>query len=158
VKLEIKVDGRAFALAATFLFAAGGLYFGWQSLSSGLELRQQTAWIKAIAAGADPADLDIPAADRQGVLVMGQLAKTSGLSEDDWGKFDVEAQQQMRNGALYMAGSILLAALLVERTVRKSLQRRQLAIRSNAAGRVDPVGIDPVLSRSVTSADDQSDH
>lgn len=142
MKLEIKFDGRALALAVTLLLLAGGGYYGWQTIQSALELRGQTKWIKAIAAGADASELNIPRGDRVGVALMAQVAKTSGLSESDWQTFEDEATSQLRNGALYMAGSVLLAGLAIERAFRKSLPERKASARPGPAGRIEPAVTD----------------
>jgi hypothetical protein len=128
LKLEITFHGGAFALAAALLLSSACGYFGWHTFKSGLELREQTKWIKAIATGADEQALDVPAADRYGVALMAQAAKTSGLSEADWQTFEDEATKQLRSGALYMAGSILLACLAIERSFRKSRSRSKLLV------------------------------
>ena len=142
MKLEIKFDGRALALAVTLLPLAGGGYYGWQTIQSGLELRGQTKWIKALATGADVSELNIPRGDRVGVALMAQAAKTSGLSESDWQTFEDEATNQLRNGALYMAGSVLLAGLAIERAFRKSLPKRKASARPEPVGRIEPAVTD----------------
>ena len=138
MKLEIKFDGRAIALAAALLLLAGCGYFGWKTFRSGLELREQTQWIKAIATGTDVSDLNIPPGDRYGVMLMAQMAKTSGLSESDWRTFEIRATDQLRDGALYMAGSFLIACLAIERVLRKSLPKKHASGDATLAGRIEP--------------------
>lgn len=142
MKLEIKFDGRALALAMTLLLLAGCGYYGCQTFRSGLELREQTKWIKAIATGADASELNIPRGDRSGVLLMAQMAKNSGLSESDWQTFENEATNQLRNGALYMAGSALLVGMAIERAFRKSLPKRKASAKPEPAGRIEPAVAD----------------
>lgn len=138
MKLEIKFDGRALSLTVTLLLLAGCGYYGWHTFRSGLELREQTKWIKAIATGAEASQLAIPRGDRYGVALMAQMARTSGLSESDWQAFENEAANQLRNGALYMAGSVLVAGLAIERAFRKSLP----SARSEQARRIEPAVAD----------------
>jgi hypothetical protein len=142
LKLEIKFDGRALALAAALLLLSGCGYFGWHTFRSGLELREQTRWIKAIATGADDSALDIPQGDRYGVVLMAQMAKTSGLSEADWQTFESESTNQLRNGALYMAGSVLLAGLAIERALRKLLPKQKASAGPISATRAEPAATD----------------
>ena len=142
LQLEIKFDGRAIALAVVLLLLAGCGYFGWQTFRSGLELREQTQWIKAIATGTDVSDLNIPSGDRYGVMLMAQMAKTSGLSESDWRTFEIRATDQLRDGALYMAGSFLIACLAIERAFRKSLPKRDASGDATPAGRIEPASTD----------------
>ena len=142
LKLEIKFDGRALALAVALLFLAGCGYYGWQTFQAGLALREQTKWIKAIANGADASEFNIPQGDRYGVALMAQMAKTSGLAESDWQAFENDAKNQMRNGALYMAGSVLLAGLAIERFFRKSLPRRRPPASPASGGRIEPASKD----------------
>ena len=142
MKLEIKFDGGALVLTLALLFLAACGYYGWQTFQAGLALRDQTKWIKAIAAGADAYELDIPKGDRYGVVVMAQMAKTSGLAESDWQTFENEATKQLRNGALYMAGSVLLAGLAIERLFRKSLPSRKPSAAPGSSGRIEPASND----------------
>ena len=139
LQIEIKFDRRVIALVVVFLILAGGCYVGWQTFQSGLELRQQTQWIKALATGADPSELNIPPGDRYGVALMAQMAKTSGISETDWQTFETEAKNQLRNGALYMAGSVLLAGFAIEHVLRRSPPKRSDAVAAAPAARVEPV-------------------
>lgn len=139
MNLEIKFDGRALVVAVALLFLAGCGYYGWQTLQAGLARREQTKWIKAIATGADASELNIPQGDRYGVALMAQMAKTSGLAESDWQN---EATTQLRNGALYMAGSVLLAGLAIERLFRKSLPRRKPSAEPASSGQIEPASND----------------
>ena len=142
MKLEIKFDGRVLALAVALLLLGGCGYYGWQTFQSGVALRQQTKWIKAIATGADASELNIPQGDRIGVALMAQMAKTSGLAESDWQTFENEAANQLRNGALYMAGSVLLAGLAIERAFRKSLPKRKSSAAPASTGQIEPAAND----------------
>lgn len=142
MNLEIKFGGRALVLAVALLFLAGCGYYGWKTFQAGLALREQTKWIKAIATGADASELSIPQGDRYGVALMAQMAKTSGLAESDWQTFENEATTQLRNGALYMAGSVLLAGLAIERFFRKSLPRRRPPASPASGGRIEPASKD----------------
>ena len=142
LKLEIKLNGGALALAVAVLLLAGCGYYGWQTFQSGLALREQTKWIKAIATGDDASELNIPRGDRYGVALMAQMAKTSGLAESDWQTFENEATNQLRNGALYMAGSVLLAGLAIERLFRKSLSRRRPPAATALSGGIEPASND----------------
>ena len=123
MKLEIHFDAIALALVLALLPTAGLGYYGWQTFRSGMELREQTKWIKALASGADPSNLNIPQSDQYGVELMAQLARKSGLAETDWQAFESEATNQLRNGALSVAGSVLLAGTAIARALRKSLPR-----------------------------------
>lgn len=142
MNLEIKFDGRTLVLAVALLFLAGCGYYGWQTFQAGLALREQTSWIKAIATGADASEFNIPQGDRYGVALMAQMAKTSGLAENDWQAFENEATNQLRNGALYMAGSLLLAGLAIERLFRKSLPRRKPSAEPASSGQIEPASND----------------
>ena len=142
MKLEIKFNGRALALTVVLLLLTGCGYYGWRTLQSGFELRDQTKWIKALATGTDASDLNIPPGDRYGVALMAQMAKKSGLSESDWQTFENEAANQLRTGALYMAGSVLLAGLAIERAFRKSLPKRKASAGPASTGRVEPAATD----------------
>lgn len=142
MKLEIKFDGRALALSVALLCLAGCGYYGWQTFQAGLALREQTKWIKAIATGADASELSIPQGDRYGVALMAQMAKTSGLAESDWQTLENEATNQLRNGALYMAGSVLLAGLAIERLFRKSPPRRKPPAEPASNGHIEPASND----------------
>lgn len=73
---------------------------------------------------------------------MAQMAMTSGLSDADWQKFEAEARSQMRDGALYIAGSVLLAALALERTARKVPRKRLLLPESSQDREVEPRAIE----------------
>lgn len=143
MKLEIKFDGRALALAVALVLLSGCGYYGWQTFRSGLELQEQTNWIKAIATGADASKLNIPQGDLIGISLMAQAAKTSGLAESDWQAFENEATSQLRNGALYMAGSLVLAGLAIERLFRKSLSSRKPSAARASSGRIDTTSTDP---------------
>lgn len=140
--LEIKFDGKTLVLALALLFFAGCGNYGWQTFQAGLALREQTKWIKAIATGVDASEFKIPQGDRYGVALMAQMAKTSGLAESDWQAFENEATSQLRNGALYMAGSLLLAGLVTERMFRKSLSRRKPPSESASSERIEPASND----------------
>lgn len=130
MKLEIQFDAIALALVLALLPIAGLGYYGWQTFKSGLELREQTKWIKALASGADASNLNIPQSDRDGVELMAQMARKSGLAESDWKTFENEATNQLRNGALFMAGSVLLAGTAIARGLRKSLPKGKALVGS----------------------------
>lgn len=140
--LEVKFDGRALVRAVALLLLAGCGYYGRQTFQAGVALRAQTKWIKAIASGADVSEFNIPQGDRYGVALMAQMAKTSGLAESDWQAFENEATNQLRNGALYMAGSALLAGLAIERHFRKSLSRRTPSAEPASSGQIEPASND----------------
>jgi hypothetical protein len=142
LKIEVKFDGRAVVLVVALLLLSGFGYYGWRTFQSGMELRDQTKWIKALASGADASELDIPAGDRYGVALMAQMAKTSGLSETDWQTFESEAWNQLRLGALCMAGAVLLAGLAIERAIRKSLPKRTVGVAMPSAPRIEPITSD----------------
>lgn len=130
MKLEIQFDAIALALVLALLPIAGLGYYGWQTFRSGLELREQTKWIRALVSGADPSNLNIPQSDRYGVELMAQMARKSGLAESDWQTFEREATNQLRNGAPFMAGSVLLAGTAIACGLRKSLPKGKALVGS----------------------------